>query len=54
MPDEPPYTHNHKRLADGCGLYGDMDNTQHNFIDTITTLTSKRAIPKTRRLYQEC
>ena len=21
QPNDPPYTHNHMRLADGCGLY---------------------------------
>ena len=46
MPDEPPYTHNHKRLADGCGLYGNMDNTQHNFIDTITTFNIETRYPE--------
>jgi len=36
--DEPPYTHNHKRLADGCGLYQQLTSDQREFIETITNL----------------
>ena len=36
QPEDPPYTHNHKRLASGCGLYDQMTNAQKAFIETIT------------------
>lgn len=26
--DEPPYVHNHRRLAEGSGLYGEMSDEQ--------------------------
>lgn len=34
--DDPPFTHNHKRLASECALYDRMSDEQHGFIDTIT------------------
>ena len=34
--DDPPYTHNHMRLAEGCGLYQRMSEEHKNFLDTIT------------------
>lgn len=33
--DEPPYVHDHKRLAEGCGLYEDMTYEQRVFLTTI-------------------
>ena len=33
--DIPPYTHNHKRLAEGCGLYVRMSASQRCFIEEI-------------------
>jgi len=33
QPDEPPYTHNHKRLATDCGLYERMSDGQHRFMN---------------------
>lgn len=29
--DEPPYIHDHKRLAEGCGLYTKMSDEQKDF-----------------------
>lgn len=34
--DDPPYTHNHKRLASECGLYERMSSEQRKFIETVT------------------
>lgn len=43
--DDPPYIHNHKRLADGAGLYKDMDEEQKAFIDLITPLNIEARYP---------
>ena len=42
--DEPPYVHNHKRLAAGCGLYDIMSEQQKDFLNTVTTTTSRPVI----------
>ena len=33
--DDPPYIHDHKRLAEGCGLYHKMSEDQRIFLTTI-------------------
>jgi HEPN domain-containing protein len=33
--DDPPFIHDHKRLAEGCGLYTKMDDGQKDFLTTI-------------------
>ena len=33
--DDPPYIHDHKRLAEGCGLFQDMSKEQRIFLTTI-------------------
>ena len=33
--DDPPYIHDHKRIAEGCGLYTKMDDAQKLFLTTI-------------------
>ena len=33
--DDPPYIHDHKRLAEGCGLYQEMSEEQRIFLTTI-------------------
>ena len=33
--DDPPYIHDHKRLAEGCGLYQEMTEEQRIFLTTI-------------------
>ena len=33
--DDPPYTHNHTRIAEGCGLFAKMSEEQVNFLDKI-------------------
>lgn len=44
--DMPPYTHNHKRLATGCGLYEKMTDSQRDFIDTITNFNIEARYPE--------
>ena len=57
QPEDPPYTHNHKRLADGCGLYEKLDDSQKDFLNTITNYNiearypeNKEALSQTRTL----
>lgn len=51
--NDPPYTHNHMRLADGCGLYELMTEEQHNFLDTITSYNIEARYPEDKQaLYQ--
>ena len=33
--DDPPYIHDHKRLAEGCGLYEKLTMEQRVFLTTI-------------------
>ena len=33
--DDPPYIHDHKRLAEGCGLYEKLSEEQRVFLTTI-------------------
>lgn len=47
--DEPPYTHNHMRLADGSGLYGLMSDEQHDFLDKITDYNIESRYPEDRQ-----
>ncbi len=44
--DDPPYTHNHARLAVGCGLYDEMSDEQKDFIDTITNYNIAARYPE--------
>ena len=46
MPDDPPYTHSHKRLADGCGLYSRMSKDQKDFINTVTNYNIEARYPE--------
>ena len=43
---DPPYTHNHMRLAEGCGLYELMDDEQRDFLDTITNYNIAARYPE--------
>lgn len=43
--DDPPYIHNHKRLADGAGIYAEMNDEQKAFIDWITPLNIEARYP---------
>ena len=44
--DDPPYTHNHKRLATGCGLYEQMNADQIDFIETVTNYNIEARYPE--------
>lgn len=44
--DEPPYIHNHKRLASGCGLYERMSAEQRKFIETVTNYNIEARYPE--------
>lgn len=44
--DIPPYIHNHKRLAEGCGLYELLDEDQKDFINTISTFNIQARYPE--------
>lgn len=48
QPDDPPYTHNLKRLAEGGGLYGRMTPDQRSFIETITSYNIESRYPDDR------
>ena len=44
--NDPPYTHSHTRLADGSGLYEQMDNEQRDFLDLITNYNIEARYPE--------
>lgn len=44
--DDPPYTHNHMRLADGCGLYDRMSDEQKDFLDKVTNFNIEARYPE--------
>ena len=46
QPDDPPYTHNHMRLADGCGLYDKMNDEQKDFLDLVTNYNIEARYPE--------
>ena len=46
QPEDPPYTHNHKRLADGCGLYSQLTGEQKDFLNTITNYNIEARYPE--------
>ena len=46
QPDDPPYTHNHKRLADGCGLYEKMSDSHHRLLNRITNYNIEARYPE--------
>ena len=46
MTEDPPYTHNHMRLANGCGLYEKMTEEQRDFLDTVTNFNIEARYPE--------
>lgn len=48
QPQIPPYTHSHLRLAEGCGLYEQMNDEQRDFLDTITNYNIDARYPADR------
>lgn len=47
---DPPYTHNHMRLADGCGLYELMSDEQRDFLDIITNYNIESRYPEDKEV----
>ncbi len=43
--DEPPYVHNHRRLADGAGLYAQMSDDQKRFLGSISNMNIEARYP---------
>ncbi|MBO7436704.1 MAG: HEPN domain-containing protein [Bacteroidaceae bacterium] len=43
---DPPFTHNHMRLAEGCGLYESMNDEQRDFLDSITNYNIEARYPE--------
>ena len=50
--DIPPYVHNHMRLADGCGLYEQMDETQKTFLEIITNYNIEARYPEDKAAWR--
>ena len=44
--DIPPYIHNHKRLAEGCGLYEQFSEEHKDFINAISTYNIQARYPE--------
>ena len=45
----PPYIHEHKRLAELCGLYEQMDDEQRYFIEEIRPMNIEARYPDYKR-----
>lgn len=46
MPNDPPYVHDHVRLADGCGLYSKLSDVQKRFIALMRTMNIEARYPE--------
>ena len=44
--DEPPYVHNHRRLAEGAGLYVQMNDKQRRFLGQISNMNIEARYPE--------
>lgn len=44
--DEPPYVHNHRRLAEGSGLYSQMSEVQRRFLGQINNMNIEARYPE--------
>ena len=44
--ETPPYTHNHRRIAVGSGLYNQFSDEQKDFLDTIATFNIEARYPE--------
>jgi HEPN domain-containing protein len=44
--DEPPYVHNHRRLAEGSGLYAEMSEEQRRFLGQISNMNIQARYPE--------
>ena len=43
--DEPPYVHNHRRLAEGAGIYSQMSDEQRRFLGEISNMNIQARYP---------
>ena len=43
--DEPPYVHNHRRLAESAGLYSQMSDEQRRFLGQINNMNIEARYP---------
>ena len=43
--DGPPYVHNHRRLAEGCGIYDGMSGEQRRFLGLINNMNIEARYP---------
>lgn len=43
---DPPYSHSHIRLSEGCGLYEQMTDEQRDFLDTIANFNIEARYPE--------
>ena len=46
--DDPPYLHDHKKLAQGCGLYTKMSEEQIDFIEDIKPMNIEARYQETK------
>lgn len=47
--DEPPYTHSHIKLLNGCGLYGELTDEQLRFLDVMVPMNIEARYPDYKR-----
>ena len=47
--DVPPYIHEHKRLAEICGLYEQMSDEQRNFLQELRPMNIEARYPDYKR-----
>ena len=47
--DEPPYTHSHTRLLNGCGLYEQLNDEQLHFLDIMVPMNIEARYPDYKR-----
>ena len=47
--DVPPYIHDHKRLAESCGLYQAMSDLQRDFLDELRPMNIEARYPDYKR-----
>jgi HEPN domain-containing protein len=46
--DDPPYLHDHKKIAQGCGLYTKMSDEQIDFIEDIKPMNIEARYQETK------
>ena len=46
--DDPPYLHDHRKIAQGCGLYTKMDDEQKDFLEGIKQMNIEARYQETK------